>query len=64
MHYTIQLLNCVVHKKYFQNMSRLLIKFTHSFVAIELLTFCNNAKMQKNYFIAQESSRYSVRKQD
>ena len=42
-------------------MSRLFIKFAHSFVAIELLNFCKNAK---NYFIAQESSRYSVRKQD
>ena len=37
------------------------MKFTHSFVAIELLPF---SKMQKNYFIAQESSWYSVHKQD
>ena len=59
MHYIIQSLNCVVHKKYFQNILQLLIKFTHSFVAIELLTFCKNAKMQKTYFIARESSHYS-----
>ena len=39
----------------------LFIKFTLSFVAIELMTLC---KMQDHYFIAQESSRYSVRKQD
>ena len=32
----------------------------HSFLAIELLTICKNAK---NYFSAQENSRYSVRKQ-
>ena len=44
-----------------KNIVQLFIKFTHSFVVIELLTFCKNAK---NYFIAQESSRYSVRKQD
>ena len=37
------------------------IKFTHSFVAIEFFTFCKNAK-KKN--IAQENSRYSIRKQD
>ena len=48
-------------KEYFKNILRLFIKFTHSFVAIELLTFLKNAK---NYFITQESSWYSVRKQD
>ena len=47
--------------KTFQNILRLFIKLTHSFVAIELLTFWKKAK---NYFIAQESSWYSVRKQD
>ena len=64
MIYTIESLNCVVHQFFFKNIAQLFIKFTHSFVAIELLTFCKNEKMQKNYFIAQESSRYFVRKQD
>ena len=50
-----------MHHFLFKNIVQVFIKFTHSFVAIELLTFCKNAK---NYFIAQESSRYSVRKQD
>ena len=49
--------------RYFpKNIAQLFIKPTHSFVAIELLTFFKNPK--KNYFIAQYSSRYSVRKQD
>ena len=52
---------CSAFFKCFKNMSQLFIKFTHSFVAIELLNFCKNAK---KYFIAQESSQYSVRKQD
>ena len=55
MYYTIKSLNCVVHWKYFKNILRLFIKFTHSFVAIELLTFCKNAK---KLFIAQMSSQY------
>ena len=46
---------------FFKNIAQLFIKITHSFVAIELLTFRKNAK---NYFIAQESSWYFVRKQD
>ena len=28
---------------FFKNISQVFIKFTHSFVAIKLLTFCNNA---------------------
>ena len=47
--------------KYSKNIQQLFIKFTHSFVAIELLNICKNEKI---YFIAQERSRYSVRKQD
>ena len=54
-------MDCVVYHFFFKNSVQVFIKFTHSFVAIELLNFCKNAK---NYFIAQESSRYSVRKQD
>ena len=44
MHYTIYSLNCVVRHFVFENIVQLFIKFTHSFVAIELLNFCNNAK--------------------
>ena len=47
--------------KYSRNIRQLFIKFTYSFVAIELLNICKNEKF---YFFAQESSRYSVRKQD
>ena len=61
MHNTIPSLNCVVRHFFSKNIAQVFIKFTHSFVAIELLTFCQNEKI---YFIAQESSRYSVRKQD
>ena len=50
-----------MHHSVFKNIVQLFIKLTHSFVAIELLTFCKNTK---KYFIAQSSSRYSVRKQD
>ena len=45
---------------FFKNIAQLFIKFTHSSVAIELLTFCKNAQK----IIPQESSRYSVCKQD
>ena len=31
-------------RHFFENIVQLFIKFTHSFVAIELLTFCTNAK--------------------
>ena len=31
---------------FFKNILQLYINFTHSFVAIELLTFCKNAKAQ------------------
>ena len=41
---------------FFKNIVQLFIKITHSYVAIELLTYCKNAK--KNYFIAQERSHY------
>ena len=41
---------------FFFNILQLFIKFTHSFVAIELLTLCKKCK--KNYFITQESSHY------
>ena len=44
-----------------KNIAQIFIKFTHSFVAIELLNFCNKAK---KLFIAQESSWYSVHKQE
>ena len=47
--------------KFSKNIRQLFIKFTHIFVAIELLNICKNENI---YFIAQESSRYSVRKQD
>ena len=40
---------------FFKNIVQLFIKFTRSFVAIELLTCFINAK---NYFIAWESSHY------
>ena len=43
MHYIIYSLNCVVHH-FFKNIVQLFIKFTHRFVALELLTFCKNAK--------------------
>ena len=42
---------------FYKNIAQLFINFTHSFVAIELLTFWKNAK---NYFIARESSHYFV----
>ena len=38
-----------------KNILQFFIIFTHIFVAIELLTFCKNAK---NHFIARESSHY------
>ena len=41
--------------KIIQNILRLFSKFTHIFVAIELLTF---SIMKNSSFIAQESSRY------
>ena len=44
MHNTIQSLNCVVHHCFFKNIVQVFIKFTHIFVAIELLSFCKNAK--------------------
>ena len=59
MQYTIESLNCVVQQKK-KKKSQLSIKLTQSFVAIELLTFCKNTKK----YIAQESTWYSVRKQD
>ena len=49
MHNTVQSLNCVVPYLFFKYSLQLFINFTPSFVAIELLTFCKNAK---NYFIA------------
>ena len=44
MHYIIWSLNCVVRHYFFKNIVQLFIKFTHSFVAIELLTFCKKYK--------------------
>ena len=55
MHNTIYSLNCVVRYCVFKNSDQLFINLTHSFVAIELLTFCKNAK---NYFIAGENTHY------
>ena len=45
MHNTIKSLNCVVRYCFLKNIAQLYINFTHSFVAIELLTFCKNAKI-------------------
>ena len=39
-----KIVNCVVRYSFFKNIAQLFIKFTHSFVAIELLTLCKNAK--------------------
>ena len=54
MHNTIQSLNCVVHHFFLKNIAQVFIKFTHSLVAIESLTFCKNAK--KLFYCSRELS--------
>ena len=46
------IVSCII---VFKNIAKVFIKFTHSFVAIELLTFCKNSK--KNLLL-RESSHY------
>ena len=50
MHYTIHSLNCVVRHFFSKNIAQLFIKFTHSFVAIELINFLQKCK--KTFLLA------------
>ena len=54
MYHTIYSLDWVVRHFCFKNIAQLFIKFTNSFVAIELLTFCNNEK--KLFYCSRELS--------
>ena len=60
MHNTILSLNCVVRHSFFKNNLQLFIKFTHSFLAIELLTFCKNVK--KLFYCSRELSLFWLNK--
>ena len=46
---------------FFKSIVQVFIKFTHSFVAIELLTFCKNAK--KLFYCSRELSLFWLNKQ-
>ena len=54
MYNTIYSLNCVVHHFFLKNIAQVFIKYTHSFVSIELLTFFKNAK--KLFYCPKELS--------
>ena len=60
MHNTILSLNCVMYHCFSKNIVQVFIKFTHSFVAIELLTFCKNAK--KLFYCSRELSLFWLNK--
>ena len=50
----------VLYTKNIPKILQLFIKFTHSFVAIELLTFCKNAK--KRFYCSRELSVFWLNK--